>query len=199
MFLRKSVLKISSKFTGEHPCRSVILIKLQSNFIEITFRHGCSPVNLLHIFRTLLLKHLWKAVSERYSLLYLYSISLASRTRGKKTLFLFWRYVATTENILSKRLKFCSILFHFALFSFYSTGSPKSNTPTRWILTTLRKARENVCEQSSHEFFNAVKFSQLLSPQHAMPPKILQFWLFLDLDIYRTPHISELIFWISHK
>ena len=25
--------------------------KLQSNFIEITFRHRCSPVNLLHIFR----------------------------------------------------------------------------------------------------------------------------------------------------
>ena len=24
----------------------------QSNFIEITLRHGCSPVNLLHIFRT---------------------------------------------------------------------------------------------------------------------------------------------------
>ena len=27
-------------------------INLQSNFIEITFGHGCSPVNLLHIFRT---------------------------------------------------------------------------------------------------------------------------------------------------
>ena len=26
--------------------------KLQSNFIEITLRHGCSPVNLLHILRT---------------------------------------------------------------------------------------------------------------------------------------------------
>ena len=25
---------------------------MQSNFIEITHRHGCSPVNLLHIFRT---------------------------------------------------------------------------------------------------------------------------------------------------
>ena len=25
---------------------------MQSNFIEITLRHGCSPVNLLHIFRT---------------------------------------------------------------------------------------------------------------------------------------------------
>ena len=24
----------------------------QSNFIEITLRHGCSPVNLLHILRT---------------------------------------------------------------------------------------------------------------------------------------------------
>ena len=52
VFLGKRVLKICSKFTGEHPCRSVILIKLQSNFIEITLRHGCPPVNLLHIFRT---------------------------------------------------------------------------------------------------------------------------------------------------
>ena len=30
----------------------MIPIKLQSNFIEITLRHGCSPVNLLHICRT---------------------------------------------------------------------------------------------------------------------------------------------------
>ena len=52
VFLGKSVLKICSNFTGEHPCRSVISIKLQSNFIEIALRHECSPVNLLHIFRT---------------------------------------------------------------------------------------------------------------------------------------------------
>ena len=52
MFLVKGVLKICNKSTGQHPCRSVISIKLQSNFIEITLRHGCSPVNLLHIFRT---------------------------------------------------------------------------------------------------------------------------------------------------
>ena len=52
MFPEKAVLKICSKFTGGHPCRSVISIKLQSNFIEITLWHGCSPVNLLHIFRT---------------------------------------------------------------------------------------------------------------------------------------------------
>ena len=52
MFLRKGALKICSKFTGEHPCRSVISIKLQSNFIKIALWHGCSPANLLHVFRT---------------------------------------------------------------------------------------------------------------------------------------------------
>ena len=51
VFLRKGFRKICSKFTGEHPCRRVILIKLASNFIEITPWHACSPVNLLHIFR----------------------------------------------------------------------------------------------------------------------------------------------------
>ena len=52
MFLRKGVLKISSKFTGEHLCQSVSSIKFLCNFIEITLQHGCSPVNLLHIFKT---------------------------------------------------------------------------------------------------------------------------------------------------
>ena len=52
VFLGKGVLNICSKFTGENPCRSVISIKLQSNYIEITLRHGCSPVNLLHNSRT---------------------------------------------------------------------------------------------------------------------------------------------------
>ena len=52
VFLGKGVLKIFSKFAREHPCQSVISIKLQSNFIEITLRHWCSPVNLLHILRT---------------------------------------------------------------------------------------------------------------------------------------------------
>ena len=46
VFLSKDILKICSKFTGEHPCRSWF-----SNFIDVTFGHGCSPVNLLHIFR----------------------------------------------------------------------------------------------------------------------------------------------------
>ena len=40
VFLGKSVLKICSKFTGEHPYRSVISVKLPSNFIKITLWHG---------------------------------------------------------------------------------------------------------------------------------------------------------------
>ena len=51
VLLEKGVLKICSKFTGEHPYQSVISINFQRNFIEITLRHGCSPLNLLHIFR----------------------------------------------------------------------------------------------------------------------------------------------------
>ena len=74
VFLGKGVLKICSTFIGEYPCRSVILIKLQSNFTEITLRLGSSPVNLLHIFQyTFLYEHLWRVgsinilVKEAYS------------------------------------------------------------------------------------------------------------------------------------
>ena len=49
VFLRNAVLKICSKFTGEQSCRKVILAKSLCNF-EITLRHECPPVNLLHIF-----------------------------------------------------------------------------------------------------------------------------------------------------
>ena len=37
---------------------NVISKKLLCNFLEITLRHGCSPVNLLHIFRTPFLKNI---------------------------------------------------------------------------------------------------------------------------------------------
>ena len=49
VFLGKSVLKICTKFTREHQSRSAISMKLPCNFIEITLRHGCSPVNLLYV------------------------------------------------------------------------------------------------------------------------------------------------------
>ena len=55
VFLRKGILKICSKFTGEHSCQSAN--KMLCNFIEIALRLGCSPVNLLYIFRTPFLKY----------------------------------------------------------------------------------------------------------------------------------------------
>ena len=52
VFLGEDVLEVCSEFAGECPCRSVISVKLQSNFVEIALWRGCSPVALLHIFGT---------------------------------------------------------------------------------------------------------------------------------------------------
>ena len=62
VFLRKGVLKSCSKFTGEHQCRNVISIKLLCNFIEITLRYGCFPLNLLHIFGTPFYKNAYEVL-----------------------------------------------------------------------------------------------------------------------------------------
>ena len=75
VFVGKGVLKLCSKFTGEHPCRSAISIKLQSNFIEIALRHECSPVNLLHIFKTPFLKNTSEWLPLKFTEI-LYSASL---------------------------------------------------------------------------------------------------------------------------
>ena len=67
VFLRNGVWNIWSKFRGEHPYRSAISVKLLCNFIEITFRHGCSPVSSLYVW------HLWRAASNirnRYRQIY---------------------------------------------------------------------------------------------------------------------------------
>ena len=45
--------RVSNK-RQKQPCRGVLK---KSNFIEITLRHGCSSVNLLHIFRAPFLKN----------------------------------------------------------------------------------------------------------------------------------------------
>ena len=45
VFLVNDVLKVCSKFKGEHLCRGAVLIKLFCNFLEIALEHECSPVN----------------------------------------------------------------------------------------------------------------------------------------------------------
>ena len=46
MFLGKSVLKICSRFTGEHPGQRVISIKWLCHVIEIARGNESSPVHL---------------------------------------------------------------------------------------------------------------------------------------------------------
>ena len=52
VFCKKGVLRNFGKFTGKYLCQSLFFNKVAGNFIEIVLRHGCSPVNLRHIFRT---------------------------------------------------------------------------------------------------------------------------------------------------
>ena len=67
VFLGKGA-ETCSKFTEEYPCRSAISIKLLCSFIEISLRHGCSPVNLLHNFSTPFLKNTSKWLLLEYTL-----------------------------------------------------------------------------------------------------------------------------------
>ena len=87
VLLRKGVLEICSKFTGEHPCRSVISIKLQSSFTEIALWHGCSPVNLLHSFRTTFPRN-----TSGWLLLFFVS-SIQQRGLSKKSFELFTKFL----------------------------------------------------------------------------------------------------------
>ena len=76
--LKKRCSENMQQFIGKHPCRSAISIELPSNSIEITLRHGCSPINLLHIFRApfptrsfgLLLLYFLQSVSTKTGLEY---------------------------------------------------------------------------------------------------------------------------------
>ena len=80
--LTKRCSENCSKFTGEHPGQSVISIKLQSKFIEITLWHGCSPINLLHIFKKLQQKKIPTGVFH----LYIY-IDKEKRNKGINLIF----------------------------------------------------------------------------------------------------------------
>ena len=106
MFLGKGILKICSKFTVEHPCRNAISLKLLCNFIEITLRHGCSPVNLVHIFRTsfpkntsdglLLTSNNTKSNQNIYCICVLKLISFLDR--DNKSVFMFTYKVVIVRN-----------------------------------------------------------------------------------------------------
>ena len=56
VILWETVLKIWSKSEGGHQCRSVTSIKLLCIYMEITLRHRCSLVNLLHVLKDLFIR-----------------------------------------------------------------------------------------------------------------------------------------------
>ena len=89
VFLGKGVLKIRSKFIGETPMLKCDFNKVAAtlfkycglNFIQITLQDGCSPVNLLHMFRTSFLQN----TSRRLPLIF---VQLASMN----VLYSMWHY-----------------------------------------------------------------------------------------------------------
>ena len=100
-FLGKGILKICSKFTKAHPCWSAKSIKLQSNFIEITLRHGSSPVNLLHTFRTFFLENTsgWLLLSQKSSRTHISLWDILKMIECK--------YVHFFRHIFQKKVPFC--------------------------------------------------------------------------------------------
>ena len=76
VFLEKCVLKICSKFTGEHPCRSAISIKLLCNRAS-TWVFSCKFA--AYFQNTFYLEHLWVAASDSYFSTYQYEVSIPQK------------------------------------------------------------------------------------------------------------------------
>ena len=58
--LVKSCFKIMQQIYRRTP--------MLSNFIEITLQHGCSPVNMLHIFRTAFYKNTYERLLVNFTI-----------------------------------------------------------------------------------------------------------------------------------
>ena len=104
------------------PCWSAISIKLQSNFIEIVLWQWCSPVNLLHFFRTPFSKNTsgWLLLTslKRNSSTVVFSI-LFSRF-FKDAFFSIWVFLSrafTIHRIAGERGEgiYLTSLYHFNL------------------------------------------------------------------------------------
>ena len=114
--LKKGILKKCSKFAVEHPCQSVISVKLLCNFIEIALQHRCSPVNLLHIFRTPFSKN----TSEQLLL------NLKTRVVRKRGTWNKWNMVSILVQCSSKCTLCVTIFFQARSSILLSVTLPKS-------------------------------------------------------------------------
>ena len=145
MFLGKGVQKLYSKFKGEHSCASVISIKLLCNFIKITLRHECSPVNLLHIFRIPFLKN-----TSGWPLLILHRLNLRIKTRTEVetcnvsepmvtiddliSLITYSVFMLQTKGFLIKMKNDTTVQFQLSSGTHWESFSLKSE---RWSISTI--------------------------------------------------------------
>ena len=83
-------------FTGEHPCRSVVWIKLQRNVIGITLWHVRSPVNSLHVFRTTFNENTSRGLLLDSKVSHIFSL-----------LFFIWLYCVIKFNFINDYIKKC--------------------------------------------------------------------------------------------
>ena len=128
VFLVKRVLEICSKFTGEHPCRSVISIKLQSNLFEITLRHGFSCKVAACFQNTFFQEHLWVSASVNLRWLARLKFSkcdlskvLVRKYRKKlllTTIFIENTFFILVTMIISLEKVSCNVLFYALILLF---------------------------------------------------------------------------------
>ena len=148
MFIVKGVLKICSNFTGEHPCRRAISIKLQSNFIEMALRHARSLLNLLHTFRTPFLKN----TSGRLLLKMLYYLpwytgchqNYPSKDNLNKDIWNITRYMSVNESVFTLYLyKFCVTVFTRTLQTWWKL---LFRTTPEWMAASKNRVEVIFCK-----------------------------------------------------
>ena len=148
MFLGKSVLKIYSKFTGEYSCQTAISIKLQSNFIEITFWHGCSPFKLAVYFEdTFSWKHLWRAPSVlkwEFGVTYFKLLTAQKMKFSMKYFFSksdqihsFLRIFYLLKSSLMENFIFCAVTGRYLNIGTFSVFRDHRKRPVAWNVLSV--------------------------------------------------------------
>ena len=97
----------------------MISVELQSSFIKIKLRHGCSYVNLLHTFRTTFFcEHLWAAASEFHSFIHpfiksnylfksktaIHPFNIVAEHLFNQAFIKFWNKVAISSSLIQNSL-----------------------------------------------------------------------------------------------
>ena len=151
VFSTKGVLKIYSKFTGEHPYRSVISIKLLCNFVEIALPYECSLVNLLHILRTPFPKKLLDDCFLNF--LNIFHHMSTNIVHGQIDVTLCSIYFLVNENYDTCFLTIVSIDYELLMTFMTSEAATQSCSIKKMFSEISQNSQENVCAKPWHRCF----------------------------------------------